>query len=140
MFNWLIRLLGWPEKVRKPDVYGGAGGRVPYPPYEVIQERLRSHRILGHNPPPPPGFKRPPAPPPPPRPPNQRFRAGGYVPMLATPVPIREDSVITDLALLALPQGRREPDLNRPSAWPPLDEIVSGGGGDFGGGGASSSD
>lgn len=130
MFNWLKRLFGFGKPALDPEIYGSAGGRVPYPPHEVIQERLRQQGLT------PTGRK-------PRGPANQRIVGlrplPGPMPSSPPAPPLREDTTISDLALLALLTSRREPDLDRPSAWPQLDEIKSGGGGEFGGGGASGS-
>ena len=93
MFNWLNKLFG------DKDRPAGIEPDVPWP------------RVIGQNP--PPTYPKPPAPPPPPP-----VRRRPYVYMhldSRVPYPPQE--------LVAAWEGRSEPDLNRPSAWPPLDSI-----------------
>lgn len=99
-----------------------------------------------------PTYSMPPAPPPPPLAPlyyreiEHRRAAGSQYLNSAAPkhrisdlpsTQIADDGTILVPLLMSLHSKREEPDLNRASAWPPLDEIKPGGGGEFAGGGAS---
>jgi hypothetical protein len=91
MFNWLKKFFAKKKPVLDPELYGGAGGRVPYPPYDLVQERHR-HRA-------------------------------GYVGLCPLPGPIPPPPPAPPLPTVYFYGQPIESSLERPSAWPPLDEI-----------------